>query len=76
METAIRKTKRDIIGAEGSGDTNTLTAKSILLRRQREEYNKFSSAAGLLTQNQRSQVYGFGHSQAAKATARAKKATK
>ena len=76
METAIRKTKRDIIGADASGDTDTLTAKSILLRRQREEYNKFSDAAGLLTQNQRSQVYGFGHSQAAKATARAKKATK
>lgn len=73
METAIRKTKREIIGAEGSGDNETLTAKSILLRRQREEYRNFSFSANLLTQNERSQVYGFGHSQASKATARAKK---
>ena len=45
-----------------------------LLRRQREEYAKFSSAAGLLTQNERNQVYGFGHSQASKAAWAARKA--
>ena len=39
METAIRKTKRDIIGADASGDTDTLTAKSILLRQQKNITN-------------------------------------
>ena len=67
METAMRKTKREIIAAEASGDEDMLTAKSILLRRQREEYAKFSKEAGLLTQNERTQVYGFGKSVAQKA---------
>lgn len=67
METAMRRTKREIIAAEASGDEDMLTAKSILLRRQREEYAKFSKEAGLLTQNERTQVYGFGKSVAQKA---------
>ena len=67
METAMRRTKREIIAAEASDDEDMLTAKSILLRRQREEYAKFSKEAGLLTQNERTQVYGFGKSVAQKA---------
>jgi len=67
METAMRKTKRDIIGAKGSGDEGVITAKSILLRRQQEEYKKFSGEAGLLTQNERTRVYGFSHSEASTA---------
>lgn len=63
----MRRTKREIIAAEASGDEDMLTAKSILLRRQREEYAKFSKEAGLLTQNERTQVYGFGKSVAQKA---------
>ncbi len=74
METAIRRTKREIIAAEASGDEDMLTAKSILLRRQREEYAKFSKEAGLLTQNERTQVYGFGKSVAQKARWKAQKA--
>lgn len=74
METAMRKTKREIIAAEASGDEDMLTAKSILLRRQREEYAKFSKEAGLLTQNERTQVYGFGKSVAQKARWKAQKA--
>ena len=76
METAMRKTKREIIAAEASGDEDMLTAKSILLRRQREEYAKFSKEAGLLTQNERTQVYGFGKSVAQKARWKADKAIK
>ncbi len=38
----------------------------MLLRRQREEYGKFSKAAGLLTQNDRTQVYGYDRSKSAK----------
>lgn len=74
METAMRRTKREIIAAEASGDEDMLTAKSILLRRQREEYAKFSKEAGLLTQNERTQVYGFGKSVAQKARWKADKA--
>ena len=37
MERAIRKTKREIIAAKASGDEDMFTAKSILLRRQKEE---------------------------------------
>lgn len=69
----MRRTKREIIAAEASGDEDMLTAKSILLRRQREEYAKFSKEAGLLTQNERTQVYGFGKSVAQKARWKAQK---
>lgn len=70
----MRRTKREIIAAEASDDEDMLTAKSILLRRQREEYAKFSKEAGLLTQNERTQVYGFGKSVAQKARWKAQKA--
>lgn len=76
METAMRKTKREIIGANGSDDKDKLTEKSILLRRQKEEYEKFSNAANLLTQNERTRVLGFGRSEASKATWAARKASK
>lgn len=74
METAMRKTKREIIGAKGSGDDEQFTVKSVLLRRQREEYNAFSKKAGLLTQNERTQVYGFDRSISAKSSAAYRKA--
>ena len=73
MERAIRKTKREILAADSSGDSDMFTAKSVLLRRQREEYNRFSKAAGLLTQNERNQVIGFGRSEASRSTAAYKK---
>ena len=73
MERAIRKTKREILAADNSGDSDMFTAKSVLLRRQREEYNRFSNAAGLLTQNERNQVVGFGRSEARRSTAAYKK---
>lgn len=68
METAMRKTKREIIAAQASGDDDMFTAKSIRLRRQKEEYANFSKSAGMLTQNERTQVYGFDRSVAAKAS--------
>lgn len=73
IETAIRKTKREVISAKASGDGDMFTAKSVLLRRQREEYEKFSSAAGLLTQKERTRVYGFDRSTSAKASWAARK---
>lgn len=74
METTMRKTKREIIGAKGAGDDEQFTVKSVLLRRQREEYNAFSKKANLLTQNERTQVYGFDRSISAKAAWAARKA--
>ena len=73
MERAIRKTKREILAADSSGDSDMFAAKSVLLRRQREEYNRFSNAAGLLTQNERNQVIGFSRSEASRSTAAYKK---
>lgn len=71
----MRKTKRELLAADSTGDKDRFTEKSVLLRRQKEDYNKFSKAAGLLTQNERTQVGGFGYSQASKAAWAAKKAT-
>lgn len=68
MERAIRKTKREILAADKTGDKDRFTEKSIRLRRQREEYEKFSKSAGLLTQNERNQVIGFGRSEASRAS--------
>ena len=73
MERAIRKTKREILAADSSGDSDMFAAKSVLLRRQREEYDRFSKAAGLLTQNERNQVVGFGRSEASRANWAARK---
>ena len=74
MERAIRKTKREIIAAEASGDNDQFTAKSVLLRRQREQYSEFSKAAGLLTRNERTQVAEFGRSAGSKSSWAARKA--
>ena len=76
METAMRKTKREIIAAQASGDDDMFTAKSIRLRRQKEEYANFSKSPGMLTQNERAQVYGFDRSVAAKASWAVRKANK
>ena len=74
MERTIRKTKREIIAAEASGDNDQFTAKSVLLRRQREQYSEFSKAAGLLTRNERTQVAEFGRSAGSKSSWAARKA--
>lgn len=73
MERSMRKTKRDLMAAKGAGDDERFTEKSILLRRQREQYKDFSEKTGLLTQNERTQVYGFDRSISAKSTAAARK---
>lgn len=62
----MRKTKRELLAADSTGDKDKFTEKSVLLRRQKEEYGKFSKAAGLLTQNERTQVYGYDRSKSAK----------
>lgn len=73
MERSMRKTKRELLAADATGDKDRFTEKSVLLRRQKDEYGKFSKEAGLLTQNERTQVGRFGHSQAGKAVWAGKK---
>ena len=76
IETAIRKTKREIIAADGAGLKDDLTAKSVLLRRQKEEYINFSSAAGLRAKTERTGVLNYGRSISQKAVWTEKRFTK
>ena len=75
METAIRKTKRQLICYEAAGLEEDYLAAAIKLKQQRKHYAEFSHAAGLAQQKDRTQVYGFGHSQASRATWANKKVT-
>ena len=75
MERSMRKTKREILAADATDDKDRFTEKSVLLRRQKEEYGRFSKAAGLSLRNERAQVRGFGHSQASRAVWAERKAS-
>lgn len=75
MERSMRKTKREILAADVTDDKDRFTEKSVLLRRQKEEYGRFSKAAGLSVRNERAQVGGFGHSQASRAAWAERKAS-
>ena len=72
IEQAIRKQKNRILVDESAGDKDKLLSDQIRLQRYRQEYMRFSKAAGLRTQNERSQVAGFGRKQAAEAVAAVK----
>lgn len=73
MERSMRKTKREILAADATDDKDSFAEKSVLLRRQKEEYGRFSKAAVLSVRNERAQVGGFGHSQASRSAAEYKK---
>lgn len=60
IETAIRKTKRELIGAKASGDEQTYTDKVSRYRRLTDEYHSFCKAAGLREQPERSNIAEFG----------------
>lgn len=53
IERSMRKQKRNILLAEGTGDKENLLNSQIKLQRIRQEYKRFSSAAGLRTENDR-----------------------
>ncbi len=65
LERTMRKQKNRILMDETNGDKEKLQVDQIRLRRISEEYNRFSKAAGLRTQQHRAQVAGFGVKQAA-----------
>lgn len=69
VERAIRTQKRRIIIDEATGDKEKLQTDQIRLVRLREEYARFSKAAGLRTQQERAEVAGFRPGQAKRATA-------
>jgi hypothetical protein len=67
IERAMRREKRRILTAEATEDTESLPVAQTRLQRLRQEYTRFSDAAGLRTQDERAQVAGFGHKEAARA---------
>lgn len=67
IERAMRREKRRILTAEATDDTKNLSVAQTRLQRLRQEYVRFSDAAGLRTQDERAQVAGFGHKEAARA---------
>lgn len=73
LETAIRAQKRRCQVQDAVGDEEKLLLSRVKLGRLREEYTRFSNAAGLPVQNERAQVAGFGRSQASKAAWAARK---
>lgn len=67
LERAIRKQKRRILVDETTGDAEKLQNDQIKLQMLRQEYARFSKAAGLRTQNERAEVAGFSWKQAGEA---------
>lgn len=76
IESAIRKTKRELAGYDAANDAEAFTTQSVKLRQQKELYADFSKAAGLPLQNERAWVLGYGHSVSQKAVWAEKKFTK
>lgn len=64
IERAMRKQKHRILLDEKLGDKEKLQWDQIRYVRQREEYKRFSDAAGLRMQRERAEVLGFGPKQA------------
>lgn len=67
IESAIRKTKRELAGYDAANDAEAFTTQSVKLRQQKELYADFSKAADLPLQNERIQVLGFDKSVSSKA---------
>lgn len=72
LEASIRRQKRRILVDEAAGDAEKLQADQIKLQILRQEYSRFSKAAGLRTQLERAEVAKFGWKQAGEADKAAK----
>lgn len=64
LERAIRKRKKKILLDEGLHDEQRLAQDQTKLVRLNEEYARFTKAAGLRSQRERTMVAGFGKRQA------------
>lgn len=67
LERSIRKVKRELIGFDHGGLKDDFVSGSVKLRRLRDYYDDFSKKAGLIKQNERTQVSGYGRSISGKA---------
>lgn len=76
LEAAMRKQKRRILVDEAAGDADKMQADQIRLQLQRQEYARFSKAAGLRTQGERAEVAKFSWKQAKEAAAEYEKVAK
>ena len=65
MERSIRKQKKRILVDKATGDEEKLQIDQTKLRMQNANYRKFSDAAGLRTQRERTFVAGVGRKEAA-----------
>ena len=66
MERSIRKQKKRILVDKATGDEEKLRIDQTKLRMQNANYKKFSAAAGLRTQRERTFVAGVGKNSVAK----------
>ena len=64
LEAAMRRQKRKILIDEATGDAEKLQTDQIRLQTLRQEYARFSKAAGLRMQAERAETAGFGWKQA------------
>ena len=64
LEASMRRQKRKILVDEAAGDGEKLQTDQIKLQLLRQEYARFSKAAGLRTQTERAEAVGFGWKQA------------
>lgn len=64
LEAAMRRQKRRILVDEAAGDEKKLQTDQIRLQMLRQEYARFSKAAGLRMQAERAEMAGFGWKQA------------
>lgn len=64
LEAAMRRQKRRILVDEAAGDEKKLQTDQIRLQMLRQEYARFSKAAGLRMQAERAETAGFGWKQA------------
>ena len=67
FERTIRKQKRRVLTAEASGDKEALSVAQTRLQRLKQEYGRFSKAAGLRTEPERLHVATAQRKQLAKA---------
>lgn len=72
LETAIRTSKRKLVGYKASGSEDAYTDESIRLRRLREEYKSFGGKSGLKEHAELLTVKEFGRKEAAQASGRYK----
>lgn len=68
VEATLRKIKREMIAAKSTGDDDRYTQLTIRYNRLNEEYTKFSKAADLKPQRERSYISEFTPKDAGEAT--------